>query len=205
MENLAETHYPIHDLLRRRWSPRAFSSQPIEDDKLLSLFEAARWSPSSGNSQPWAFVIARRDDQDSHRRLVETLTGRNPLWAEHAPTLVLAAAKVPAQPGVTSRYAYYDLGQAVAQLAVQASALGLFVRQMGGFDARRAAELFELPDDYEPVTVIAVGYRGEAEALPEDMRVRETAPRTRRPLAEFVYEGGWHRPLRQFCLEKMAA
>ena len=194
MSNPTETNYEIHDLLKNRWSPRAFSSQPVEPEKLRSLFEAARWSPSGGNSQPWAYVVATKENP-AHQKLVQTLMGFNTVWAENAPVLVLTLAYLnPQRPG-GNHYGYYDLGQAVAHLSIQAAELGLHVHQMAGFDAQKARELFEIPAGYVPTTVVALGYLGSAEDLPEELRQREAAPRTRKPLDEFVFSGQWGEPL----------
>ena len=194
MEKIAETEHRIHELLKGRWSPRAFSSEPVEPEKLLSLFEAARWSPSAGNTQPWSYVITTAG-QPEHRQLVEALTGQNPLWAGNAPVLVLAVARPnPDRPGAKP-YAYYDLGQSVAHLSIQAEALGLQVHQMGGFDHDKVRALFDIPEAFEPLTVIAIGYSGRLEDLPEPLRERELSARTRKPLNEFVYGGHWDTPI----------
>ncbi len=195
MEKQAETTYSIHDLLRSRWSPRAFSSRPVPEEELLRLFEAARWSPSAVNSQPWAFIVTRKSDPDCFAGLAGTLTGRNQLWAPNAPVLVLAVAMPDPRTGAPGKYSYYDLGQAVAHLSIQASALGLHVHQMGGFDAERARQLFEIPEGCEPMTVIAIGYLGNVDDLPEDLREREQAPRVRKPVADFVFQNHWNEPL----------
>ena len=195
MEKPAETDHEIHELLKSRWSPRAYSQQPIEEEKLWSLFEAARWSASGGNQQPWAFILISRSDREAHEKLIEILSGRNKLWAKDAPVLVLSVAKLNPQPGSNNRFAYYDVGQAVAHLSIQASAVGLSVRQMAGFDAEKARHLFQLPEGVEPMTLIAMGYFGDVETLPDELRERELAPRTRKPLAEFVFHKAWGHPL----------
>ena len=195
MHKPAETTHEIHELLQTRWSPRAFSNRPVEAGKLLSLFEAARWSPSGGNSQPWTFIVATTDGAEAHDKLVATMTGRNPLWAKSVPVLVLAIAKLNPERPAANRFAYYDLGQAVAHLSVQANALGLHVHQMAGFDNVKARELFQIPDGYEPVTLIAIGYYGNPDELPDELREREMAPRARKSLAEFVFRGEWNQPL----------
>ena len=195
MHKPAETSHEIHKLLQTRWSPRAFSNRPIETGKLFSLFEAARWSPSGGNGQPLAFIVATQDDPEMHERIVGVMTGRNPSWASVAPVLVLAVARLNPERPAANPFAYYDLGQAVAHLSVQASALGLYVRQMGGFDHEKACHVCQIPDGYEPMTLIAIGYCGSPEDLPDDLREREKAPRTRKPLAEFVFKGHWNQPL----------
>lgn len=196
MNKPAVTHYPIHDLLRNRWSPRAFTSRSVDTDQLLSLFEAARWSPSGGNLQPWAFIVATQANPESYGKLLSTLSERNQVWAKQAPVLVLTVVQRERAAGQPNPWAVYDLGQAVAHLTVQASALGLAVRQMGGFNLQQAARQFALPAGYEPVTVIAIGYSGDPATLPTSLREREFEERSRKPLSEFVFEGAWQEPLK---------
>lgn len=177
----------IHELLARRWSPRGFSARPVEAAKLARLFEAARWAPSSYNAQPWAFIVATREDGEGYNRLLSTLVDVNRQWAQHSPVLILAVAKLDfdhvSRP---NRHALYDLGQAVANLTIQATSLDLYIHQMGGFDPRSARELFAIPAGFEPVAVLALGYQeGEPEAPVE---------RTRKALPDFVYSGSWGRP-----------
>ena len=181
-----EARAGIHELLARRWSPRAFSPRPVEPARLAQLFEAARWAPSSYNAQPWAFIVATREDAEGHNRLLSTLVDVNRQWARQAAVLILAIAKLDydhaARP---NRHAFYDLGQAVANLTVQATALDLHIHQMGGFDPRSARELFAIPTGYEPVAVLALGYQ---EGPPAD-----PAARMRKPLTDFVFSGSWGR------------
>jgi len=181
-----------HELLDSRWSPRSFSERPIEPRKIIGLFEAARWSPSSANEQPWSFIAATKEDTDTYAALLGTLTERNRSWAASAPMLILAVTKLTySKNGQANRHAWYDLGQSVALLTVQASALGLSVHQMGGFDGQSARALFSIPQGYEPVVVLAVGYAGSVEQLPSDLRHREMAPRSRKPLEEIVFTQQW--------------
>jgi nitroreductase len=194
-EKTALTQHSIHDLLMQRWSPRAFAAQAVEQEKLLRLFEAARWAPSGSNLQPWNFIVATSAEPEAHARMVEVLGVRNQLWAKAAPVLLLAIAKTERQPGTPNRYAWYDLGQSVAHLSVQATAEGLSVHQMAGFDAEKARELFGIPQGYDAVTAIAIGYLGDPENLPEDIRTREREPRSRKPLSEFVFAGSWGEPV----------
>ncbi len=193
-EKSAETRYAIHDILRQRWSPRAFSNETVAPEDLMRLLEAARWAPSGGNSQPWAFIVGLRGDE-THTHLVEATTGRNPIWAKDAPILVLAVARTERQPGVANPFAFYDVGQAVAHLSIQAHAMGLHVHQMGGYDAAKVRQAFALPEGYAPVTITAIGYQGELSQLPDDLRERELQVRTRKPLSEFVFNGAWDQPL----------
>jgi nitroreductase len=200
MEKLAVTQYEIHDLVRRRWSPRAFSNRLVETDKLMSLFEAARWAPSGGNQQPWSFVLATAAEPEEHARMVALLGPGNQTWARLAPVLIVAVAKMERKPGVRNGHAWYDVGQAVALLSMQATDEGLVLHQMGGFDAQKAHVELGLPEGYEAVVAIALGYPGDLAALPEDLRERELGERTRRPLESFVFEGSWEQPVRQPAL-----
>ncbi len=196
MERPAETRYPIHNLLRDRWSPLAFADRPVTLEQLGSLFEAGRWAPSCYNEQPWSFIVATREQPAEFQRLASCLVEVNQAWACAAPVLVLAVAKRHFdRNGQENRHAWYDLGQAVALLTVQAEALGLRVHQMAGFSPEKARELFNIPASHEPVTVFAVGYYGRHEQLPESLRQREVGPRQRKSLPEFVFRGGWGRSL----------
>lgn len=186
----AETRYPINELLRRRWSSRAFAETPVSDEVLGSLFEAARWSPSAGNGQPWSFVLAVRErDPEGFERALAVLNEGNRIWVQHAPVLIFAITRRIREDGREHSKAQYDLGLAVKGLVVQATDLGLIVRQMAGFDAVAARETFEIPAGYEPVAAIALGYPGAGENLPDDVRERELAPRERKPLESFVFSG----------------
>ncbi|MEI7772629.1 MAG: nitroreductase family protein [Chloroflexales bacterium] len=191
----AVTDHPIHTLLQTRWSPRAFAPTPVASDQILSLFEAARWSASGANVQPWSFVVAPRDDEEAFARLLGTLVEGNQVWAQHVPLLVLAVAHQQREPGKPNPYALYDLGQAVAHLSVQATALGLRVHQMAGFDPEQARSAFAIPEEYLPFTVLAIGTLGNPDALPEPLRTRELAERTRKPLGSFVFGGAWGQPV----------
>jgi nitroreductase len=204
MEKLAEVNHSIHDLLQKRWSPRAFSSRPVESEKLLSLLEAARWSPSGANEQPWSFVVATRTDHAAHEKFVDFLAGTNRLWAANAPILMLTVAKQNRQSGAPNRHAGYDVGQAVAHMTVQATALGLVVHQMGGFDVDKARQHLAIPEGYEPMTVIAIGYQGSLNDLPKELQDRELSGRSRKPITDFVFSGSWNQPLTHSDKEAVA-
>ncbi len=186
----AEAAHPIHDLMRERWSPRAFATRPVERPKLLSLFEAARWAPSGNNRQPWHFIVGASDHPEDHAVLAGTLNERNRRWAQYAPVLILVVAQLASQPG-KELASLYDVGLAVGNLTAQAVDLGLVTRQMDGFDAEQARMVLGIPEGYAPVVVIALGYPGSPEALPDDLRERELAPRSRKPLEDFVFAGHW--------------
>ena len=191
----ADASHPIHELISERWSPRAFADRPVEHEKLYSLFEAARWAASAGNQQPWYFLVGTKENPENHERLAATLWERNMLWAQHAPVLLLVVAKLYDRPGkeLTS---FYDVGMAVGNLVTQAVDLGLVTHQMAGFDAEKAREALSIPEGYQPLAMIALGYLGTPDGLPDDLRERELAPRSRKPVEEFVFEGQWEQSIR---------
>ena len=179
--------YPVHELIQKRWSPRAYSAQPVEEDTILTLFEAARWAASGGNEQPWRFIYATQQQAERFGKLAECLSENNRAWAAAAPVLILTLVKtLNSRNNQPNRYAWHDLGLAVGNLTAQASALDLYVHQMAGFSAEKARQLFDLPPDIEPVTMIAVGYLGDPEQLPDNLKERELAHRQRKTLDELI-------------------
>jgi nitroreductase len=192
MQKLAPAESPIHDLIRKRWSPRAFADEPVPHDVLRSLFEAARWAPSSSNEQPWAYLVAAKHDKENFAKTLGVLVEFNVNWAKNAPVLALAVAKLTfSKNNAPNRNAPYDLGAATALLSVEATSRGLFVHQMAGFDAQKARQVFEIPAAWDAFAALAIGYPGDLESLPQALKDREVAPRTRKPLSEFVMTGQW--------------
>jgi nitroreductase len=192
MNTLTEAPVQVHDLIKERRSPLAYSERSVGREELRSLLEAARWAASSYNQQPWHFIVATKEDPREYERVLNCIVPANALWAGKAPVLMLSVAKLAYDSnGAPNRHALYDVGQATANLAIQATALGLALHQMGGFDMERAREEFQIPEGYEPVAAIAVGYPGDPASLPEGLRARASAPRTRRELKEFVFTGRW--------------
>ncbi len=188
----AATEAPIHELLQQRWSPRSFDERAVEPEKLHALLEAARWSASGGNLQPWAFILARRDQEaDAFARMVDCLAEGNVPWAAQAPVLGITVASLYRRPDVPNRHAFHDVGLATQNLAIQATALGLHLHLMGGFSPDKARTNFEISTDYEAVTMFALGYLGDPSQLPERYQESEMAARTRRPLQEFVFSNRW--------------
>jgi nitroreductase len=186
----AGTKYAVHDLIKNRWSPRAFSSEMIPRDLINSLFEAAIWAPSSRNEQPWRFIYGCRGEDKNYDKIFNTLVPRNQIWAKNAPLLVLSLAKkYSGQNNQDNFYALYDLGQAVSNFSLQATSLNLFCHQMGGFEREKARELLEINEDYIPVAVIAVGYLGNPDILPDDFRELELKARTRNEMGLTVFNG----------------
>jgi nitroreductase len=190
VEKPADVAHPIEELLRRRWSPRAFSERLIEPHKMLSLFEAARWSASCYNEQPWHFIVASRDKPEVFARMLGCLIEGNQAWASHAPVLMVSVARLNfAQNGNPNRHAVHDVGLATAQMMIQAVAMGLFVHAMAGFYPDKVRDLYGVPEGYEPVAAIAVGYPGDPAALSDSLRQRELAPRVRKAIESFVFRG----------------
>jgi nitroreductase len=186
MTRSALTSAPLHSMLSQRWSPRGFdTTHRLPEAQLTALLEAARWSPSANNSQPWRFVVTQRGEH-AFERLTSTLAGANRRWAGRASALLLVLAETTDETGSPRAYGLYDTGQAVAHLVTQAEAEGLSTHQMGGFDKAAAAAEFDVDPRFTPVVVVAVGQRQDEHGLPEDLATREGAPRERRPLAELV-------------------
>jgi nitroreductase len=192
--------FPVHELIAKRYSGRAFNSRAVDAASIGSVLEAARWASSCSNEQPWSFIVTEKapeklvekDKPSAHGRLLRCLVDFNIQWARHAPVLILSVARLNfASTGKPNRHALYDVGQAAANLALEATALGLMAHQMAGFDAEKARAEFLIPDDHEPASVIAVGYPGDPASLPDKLRERELAPRQRKPQREFVYSDIW--------------
>lgn len=192
MNNPAPTQFPIHDLLALRWSPRAFAERPIEPEKVNSLFEAARWAPSSNNEQPWRFIVAGKEYEAQWNRFLACLAEGNRIWAVRAPMLILSIARLNFEKwDKPNRHALHDVGMATGNLVLQATALGLVARQMAGFDVDKARADLNIPSGYEPVAMIAIGYPGDPALLPDALRQRESVSRERHAASTFVYVGEW--------------
>jgi nitroreductase len=187
MQKSNEIHHPVSELIRNRKSVRAFSTQLIEQAKINSLFEATRWAPSSTNEQPWIYIYATRDQTELWDKLFNTLNNGNKLWAKDVPLLILSLARknFTRFPGANA-HAMYDLGGANSFLSLQAVEFGLQVRQMAGFDYGATRVNLNIPEDYEIGVYMAVGYPGDPDALPENLKLREAEPRERYVQQEFV-------------------
>jgi nitroreductase len=173
-----------------RWSPRSFADRAVSPAGLKKVFEAARWSASAYNEQPWRFLVGTRNSA-AYKKIFSTLIGFNQGWASAAPVLILGVASTKfAHNGTTNAYALYDLGAAAAALTLQAAELGLKTHSMAGFDHDAARQAFGIPEDYALGAVIALGYQGEPAALGhEQLIAMETAPRERKPLSDLVLSG----------------
>jgi nitroreductase len=187
----------IHELIVKRWSPYAFADRPVSADDLRSMFEAARWAASSYNEQPWSYIVATKDNAEEFDRLVACLVEGNQVWAKAAPVLALGCTSlVFSRNGKTNAAAIHDLGAASATLTFEATARGLYVHQMIGIIPEKARETYQIPDGVQPMTALAVGYAADAAVLPEQLRERDTTPRTRKELNQFVFSGQWATPMR---------
>lgn len=187
MEKPAITKFDIHPLLKQRWSPRSFTDQTVSKESIQRIFEAARWAPSSSNDQPWRFILGLKGDK-TWDMIMETLVEFNQKWAKLAPVLVLSVGKkISDKNGRPSRTFLYDVGQSVAYITFQAMHEGLFVHQMGGFSSQKAAELFNIPEDYQVLTAFAIGYKGSPDLLEENFAEMERSERKRHPIKELVF------------------
>ncbi len=194
MSKHTPTEHDILDAISQRWSPRAFSDKAISNNDLNKLFEAARWAPSGFNLQPWRFIVCKQGTS-AFDKLIGVLMETNQTWAKTAPVVVLAASQTTlvaeGKPTRPNGYAQYDLGQAVANLSVQAMSMNIYVHQMAGFSKDKADEAFAIPENFNSVVTFAMGYLGDAGSLPEALAEREALPRERKPLSEIMFDGEW--------------
>lgn len=193
----ATPDHPILETIAARWSPYAFdAARSIETAHLLSCLEAARWAASSYNEQPWSFILARREDTAAFQEMLGCLLEANQAWAKDASVLMLTVVcRTFKLNGKPNRVAEHDIGLASGNLVIQATALGIDVHQMAGINASHARQAYGIPDGYDPYTAIALGYAAAPESLGDaKLRERETAPRTRKKLAEIVFAGAWQQP-----------
>ncbi len=186
----------LHELIRQRWSPRSFASRPVDRGVVRTLLEAARWAPSAYNTQPWRYIVAFREEGEGFSRLLGCLMDVNQVWAKNAPVLLVSLARtLHDHNGKPNRWAWHDVGAANAQLTIQATAMGLAVHPMAGYDPDAVRALYTLDDLFELVTVLALGYPGSPDLLDASLRERELAPRQRKPLEEIAFVDVWGKPL----------
>jgi nitroreductase len=188
----ANSDYPIHELIAKRWSPYAFADRHVSTEDLRSLFEAARWAASSYNEQPWSYIVAMNDDADAFQAMLTCLVEGNQAWASAAPVLAIGCTNLKfARNGQPNAAAVHDLGLASASLTFEATARGLFVHQMIGILPDKARELYRIPDGIQPVTGLAIGYAADPNTLPEKFQERDLASRGRKTVSQFVFSGEW--------------
>jgi nitroreductase len=190
----APTDVPIHELLAGRWSPRAYSSEPVSREHLRTVLEAARWAPSSYNAQPWRFIVFDRTaDEVAFKKAFTTLVPFNQGWNGPVPVLIAVTTNMLTSKGEVNRCAPYDAGAAALSLVLQAHALGLAAHQMSGVDINAFRSAFAIPKDVEVIAMIALGHYGEVDRLDPVLRERDKAARTRLPIGEVAYAGAWKR------------
>ena len=195
----AATSVAIHDLLARRWSPRAFdATRPVSREQLASLLEAARWAPSCNGDEPWRYLIGdRAREPNGWQKAFDCLSESNRKWVKNVPLLLLSCAgSIFAHNGKPNRWGQHDTGAASVCLALQGLALGLVVHQMGGFDMEKARAAFCIPEEYTPMAMIAVGYQASPEVLDDETKQKELKARSRKAIATHFYEGTWGTPVR---------
>lgn len=190
----AKTRYEIHPIIKQRWSPRSYTGKPVPVESLQKIFEAARWAPSSFNEQPWRFIVGSKGD-GTWEKIFNTLVAFNQQWAGSAPVLALAfGKKTTTRNNKPNPVFQYDVGQSVAYLTLQAMHEGLFVHQMGGFNAGEAAQVFNIPDDYQVLTAFTIGYLGSPNMLDENLAEMETTERQRLEPEKIVFQDSFTKP-----------
>jgi len=190
-ETKATTDFPIHELLAERWSPDAFQDRMVPQTDLRSLFEAARWAPSSYNEQPWSYIVATKDNPGEFTSLLSCLVAGNQAWAKSAPVLALGVVSLKlTRNGKLNRAAVHDLGLASSNLTVEATSRGLVVHQMIAILPEKAKQIYEIPDDWEVWTALAIGYQAEQDPI----QAGAVKKRNRKVLDEFVFSGKWKKP-----------
>lgn len=180
-----QAEYEIDSIYLKRWSPRSFLTKEVPEDVLLSLFEAARWAPSAFNFQPWRFIIARTEED--HKRFMSFIGEFNQIWCKNVPVFALIISKKTSERGEIGSHAF-DAGAAWGYLSLEATRKGLITHPMTGIDFEKARQVLNIPEEYAINALIAIGYQGEKEALPESLQERE-APTPRRPIKESIFEG----------------
>jgi nitroreductase len=195
MSKRATPDSPIQDILAARWSPYGFDERAVPSAELRSLFEAARWSASSYNEQPWNYIVATKSAATTYQKILSCLAVNNQAWAKAAPVLALGVVKLQfTHNGKDNRAAVHDLGLAAGNLLAEATQRKISVHQMIGLDPEKARSEFSIPQGYEVWTAIAIGYQADPTGLPDALRERDTAPRTRKTLSAFVFSGTWGTP-----------
>jgi len=193
-DRVAQTSRPIHDLLARRWSSRAFdAAKPVSREQLIALLEAGRWAPSCNGDEPWRYLIWDKSrDPAGWQKAFDILSENNRKWVKNVPLLMLSCGgSIFGATGKPNRWGQHDTGAASVSMALQATAMGLMVHQMGGFDADKARAAFGIPAEYTPMAMIAVGYQASADVLDEETKAKELKSRGRKALGEKFFEGGW--------------
>jgi nitroreductase len=190
----AKTNQPVHELIKKRWSPRSFSSEKILKDELKTLFEAMSWAASARNAQPWQIIVGSKDESETYQKIYDCLDQWNQKWAGNAPVLAVLVAKKHIDKELNHTYAY-DCGAAMATLAIQAASQNIFIHQMGGINSKKTMETFEIPAaEYEVICGVAIGRLGGLENLDSYYHQMETSSRQRHSIESFVFGDKWGTP-----------
>jgi nitroreductase len=198
MKKPVTTQAPVHDIIANRWSPRAYdASKPVSQAQIISMLEAARWAPSCFGDEPWRFIVwDKNKDVAAWEKAFDCIVPGNQGWAKDAPVFVLiCAGTLFGQNQKPNRWGAYDTGAAAVSLSLQATSMGLVTHQMGGFDGEKTRAAFNIPEQFEMMSMMAVGYIADVDALPEEAKERTLAPRKRKPLGELFYEGVWNQSI----------
>lgn len=198
MKKPATTQAPVHDIIANRWSPRAYdASKPVSQAQIISMLEAARWAPSCFGDEPWRFIVwDKNKDAAAWEKAFDCIVQGNQGWAKDAPVIVLiCAGTLFEQNQKPNRWGAYDTGAAAVSLSLQATSMGLVTHQMGGFDGEKTRAAFNIPEQFEMMSMMAVGYIADVDALPEEAKERTLAPRKRKPLGKLFYEGVWNQSI----------
>ena len=198
MKKTATTPAPILDAIANRWSGRAFDAdKPVTHAQIISMLEAARWAPSCFGDEPWRCIVwDKNKDAEDWQKAFDCIVPGNQTWAESAPVLVLVCADTLFNHNQKpNRWGAYDTGAAAVSLCLQAASMDLMTHQMGGFDGEKAREAFNIPEQYQMMSMLAVGYAADVNSLSGETKERELAPRKRRALSELFYDGVWNQPI----------
>jgi nitroreductase len=183
---IAKTQYSVNEIIKNRWSARSFAQKPIEEEKLLAIFEAASWAPSANNEQPWNYLYATKESS-SFEKIWSCLSSGNQPWTKHAYVLAVSLGrKTFSGNGKENHWTAHDVGMANAQLLLQAASMQIYAHPMAGYDKQKLKEVLNLSIDVEPYCVFSLGYLGEAENLDEPYRTRELTARTRKPMEDWL-------------------
>ena len=194
MQKPAITSVTIQEIIAKRWSPRAFdATKSVSHEQIIALLEAARWAPSSYNDQPWRFMVCDKiSNPTAWQAAFDCLAPSNQTWVKDAPLLLLGCANTILDVNQqANRFAQYDTGAAAENLVLQAASIGLAAHQMGGFNSDAAREAFKIPAQFTPMAMLCVGYEGDANDLPDELKTRELAERKRKPLGDLFFAGTW--------------
>ena len=183
---------PLNDLILNRWSPRSFSEKLVDNDILVALFEAARWAASCNNLQPWRYILATKSDPDAWEKAQNCALDRNQRWTRTAPVIgYVLSEPVPLPGGTENIWHRFDTGMASAQLTLEAESRGLVVHHFAGLDYDQTRKTYKIPEKIEIICGLVLGYQGKPEDLMDDLPERETQPRTRKDLGDFIYKGAY--------------